>query len=138
MGKVLLSEFSDEQIDTLYPNERLQPLTRKTITSKKVLKRELEQIRETGLSYSDGGTYEGLFGIATLIRNANGKGIAAVSINVPSIKSNSIDKEKLGVLIKMGANLISYRLGYENMVDPVRNIREITSWWERNQSVSDS
>lgn len=138
MGKVLLSEFSDERIDTLYPNERLQPLTRKTITSKKVLKRELEQIRKTGLSYSDGGTYEGLFGIATLIRDANGKGVAAASINLPSIKSNSIDKEKLGVLIKLGANLISYRLGYENMVDPVRNIREITSWWERNQSRSDS
>lgn len=138
MGKVLLSEFSDERIDTLYPNERLQPLTRKTITSKKVLKRELEQIRKTGLSYSEGGTYEGLFGIATLIRDANGKGVAAVSINLPSIKSDSIDKEKLGVLIKMGANLISYRLGYENIVNPVRNIREITFWWERNQSRSDS
>jgi len=138
MGKVLLSEFSNEQIDTLYPNENLQPLTRKTITSKKELKRELEQIRKTGLSYSDGGTYEGLFGIATLIRDANGKGVAAMSINLPSIKSDSIDKERLGVLVKMGANLISYRLGYENIADPVRNIREITSWWERNQSRSDS
>lgn len=138
MGKALLSDLTDEKIDSLYPDEKLRPVTKKTIVNKKELKKELEQIRKTGVSFSDGGTYDSLFGIASLIRDASGKGVAALSINLPTFKIDLVNKEKLATLVKMGANLISYRLGYQNMVNPVRNIRQIISWWEQDQLGSES
>ena len=138
MGKALLSDLTGEEIDSLYQDEKLRPVTKKTIVNKKELKKELEQIRKTGVSFSDGGTYDSLFGIATLIRDASGKGVAALSINLPTFKVDLVNKEKLATLVKMGANLISYRLGYQNMVNPVRNIREIISWWEQDQLGSES
>ncbi|MDD5039246.1 MAG: IclR family transcriptional regulator [Dehalococcoidales bacterium] len=134
MGKIFLSEFTDEEIDALYPDEELQALTQKTITSKKKLKKDLRQVRKTGISFSNGGTYEGLFGIAALIRDSSGKGVAALSINIPTVKGDLINKEKLAGLTKMGAKLISYRLGYRDSSDPVRNIEDIHSWLRKNNS----
>jgi len=136
MGKALLSELTDEEIDSLYPEEKLRPLTTKTIATKTELKRELEQIRKTGVSFSDGGTYEGLFGVASVVRDASGEGIAAMSIALPIFKVNETTSDRLATLIRMGASLISYRLGYHGMVNPVRDIQEIRSWWEQNKPSS--
>ncbi len=136
MGKALLSELTDEEIDSLYPEEKLRPLTTKTIATKTELKRELEQIRKTGVSFSDGGTYEGLFGVASVVRDASGKGIAAMSIALPIFKVNETTSDRLATLIRMGAKLISYRLGYNDAVNPIRDIQEIRSWWEQNKPSS--
>ena len=136
MGKALLSELTDEEIDSLYPEEKLRPLTTKTIATKTELKRELEQIRKTGVSFSDGGTYEGLFGVASVVRDASGKGIAAMSIALPIFKVNETTSDRLATLIRMGAKLISYRLGYNDAVNSIRDIQEIRSWWEQNKPSS--
>lgn len=136
MGKALLTELTNEEIDSLYPEEKLRPLTTKTIATKTELKRELEQIRKTGVSFSDGGTYEGLFGVASVVRDASGKGIAAMSIALPIFKVNETTSDRLATLIRMGAKLISYRLGYNDAVNPVRDIQEIRSWWEQNKPSS--
>ena len=37
---------------------------------------------------------------------------------------------ELAKLIKMGASLISYRLGYQNRENCVRDIENIRTWWE--------
>ena len=34
-------------------------------------------------------------------------------------------------LIRMGASLVSYRLGYQGISEPVRDLREIRYWWEQ-------
>jgi IclR family acetate operon transcriptional repressor len=136
MGRTLLSELTDAEIDKLYPDEKLRPVTSKTIATKTELKLKLEQIRKTGLAFDSEGSYEGYEGIAALIRDFNGKAAAAMSFSVPVFRMNEPRREQFATLIKMGASLISYRLGYRDTDNPVHDIQEIHSWWEQNQLAS--
>lgn len=129
MGKALLSELSEEEIDKLYPDEKLRPLTSKTLSTKTELKLELEEIRETGISFAREESIEKVIGIASVIRGADGKAPAAISISVPVFRMNQETSDRLSTLVKMGASLISYRLGYQDKNNPIRDIEEIRSWW---------
>lgn len=133
MGKALLSELTETEIDSLYPEERLQTLTPKTIATKTKLKLELEEIRKTGVSLDKEGGYEGIEGIASVIRDASGMAVAALAIPVPIFRINKAKRERLVTLVRMGAGLVSHYLGYHDMDNPVRNIEEIISWWEQNK-----
>jgi len=134
MGKALLSELTDAEIDSLYPEEKLRPLTKKTTSTKTELKIELEKTRKTGISINKEGSWDGVEGIGSVIRNAAGKAVAALSIAMPVFKMNQAKSEQLGILIKLGASLISYRLGYYAMDNDIHDVQQIRSWWEQNQS----
>ncbi len=136
MGKALLSELTEAELDSLFPEEKLRPLTRKTVATKTELKLELEEIRKTGVSFDREGVYEGAEGIASVVRDASGKAVAGMSISVPVFRLQQIGHEGLlATLIKLGSSLVSYRLGYQDTANPVRTIEEIRSWWEQNRLV---
>jgi len=135
MGKAFLSELSEMELESLYPSEILKPLTSKTIATKTELKEELRQIRSTGFSVDREGNTEGLCGVGCVIRDATGKVVAAMSIGVPSHTFTEERKQQLGTLNKMGASVISDRLGYQGYENTVRSLEEICSWWEQNQLV---
>ncbi len=133
IGGALLSELTEVELDNLIPEEKLRPITKKTIATKTELKRKLEQTRKTGVSFDSEGSYEGIEGIASVIRSASDKAVAATCFSVPVFRLNQAKREKLGTLIKGGAGLISYRLGYQDTVNPVQSIEEIRAWWERDK-----
>lgn len=133
MGKAFLSELTEAEIDSLYPVEELPQITTKTIRSKMELKKELEQIRRDGISVDNEGTVEWIMGIATLIRNASGKAVAAISIAAPLIRVDDTKRAIYTSLVKQGASLISYLLGYRDQDNPIKNLQEIVSWCERNK-----
>jgi len=132
LGKALMSRMPEAEIDRVFPEERLKPVTSKTIATKTELKRELEQIRKTGIAINREGGYEGVESLAHIILNASGKAVAAMSIPVPIFRMDEIYRKRLSTLLRMGSTLISYRLGYKNMNNPVLDIEEIRSWWEQN------
>ena len=132
-GKALLSELNEAELNSIIPEEKLRPLTSKTITTKTALKTELEEIRKTGVAFSRQEGYDGVVGIAYTIRNASGKAIAGMSIAVPVFRTNDNLQECLITLVKMGCSLISYKLGYFKVDLPVRDIQEIRSWWGKNK-----
>ncbi len=133
MGKALLSELPETELDRLFPQEMLQPLTKKTIATKRDLKVELAKIRKTGISFDRQGSYEGVEGFGSLVRDASGKSIAAVSIAVPVFRINPARRLLLAKLVKKGCALISYRLGHQDPVNPVHDIEEIRSWWKQTK-----
>jgi len=129
MGKALLSELTDEEIDKLYPQENLKKITPKTIATKTELKHELEQIRKTGIAYLVEGDTQGIGGVGAIIRNANGKAVAAMSFSFPRFRVNKARERRLARLIKMGANLVSYRLGFLDKDNSVHGIEDLFLWW---------
>jgi len=133
MGKAFLSELTKEELDKIYPDEKLKPLTEKTVKTKTALISQLERIRKSGISYSKEEHFEGIESNASVIRDFNGRAVAAISMPVPVFKTNELILERLGTLVKMGASLISYRMGY--MDNPVRDIKEICTWWEQNKPI---
>lgn len=134
VGKAFLSELSEAEIDSLYSNENLKPLTRKTITTKTELKLELEQIRRTGVAFCREEIFEGSWSVGALIRETSTKAVAALSIGLPILRINQDTVEELTTLVKMGASLISLRLGYRDKNSLVYDIKDMHSWWERKQS----
>jgi len=135
MGKAFLSELSEMELESLYPNEILKPLTNKTIATKTELREELKQVRSNGFSVDMEGNTEGLCGVGCVIRDATGKVVAAMSIGVPSHTFTAERKHQLGTLNKMGAGLISYRLGYQDNKNMVRSLEEIRTWWDSRQHI---
>lgn len=137
MGKALLSELSDAEIDNIYPDERLMLVTENTIRTKTELKLELENIRSTGISLDREGGYKGVEGIARVIRNSSGKANSAIAISLPVFRIDETKRQKLVKLVKLGAALISYKFGFNDTANPVRDIQEIYQWWERDQLGTD-
>jgi len=132
LGRALLSELTETRIDSLYPEEKLQQITNKTISTKTELKLRLKQVRESGISFDSESTIEGVVAFASVIRRADGIAVAALGIALPKNRMNPKKHELFTSLIKMSASLTSYRLGYKDMVNPVSSIEEIRSWWTQN------
>jgi len=132
MGRALLSGLTEEEIDDLYLEERLRPITKRTIASKTELKLKLEQVRKTGVSLDREGVYEGIEGIASVLRDSSGTVVAAMGLTAPVFRMNQARRSRLAALVRLGSSLVSYRLGY-NKDNPVRDIEEILLWWKHNQ-----
>lgn len=136
MGRAMLSDLTDEEIDNLFPEESLKPVTSKTVSAKKGLKELLEQVRKTGISYNPEGMHEGIHGIAAAIRDSNGHAVAAVALPVPIFRINPAKLKCFGELTSLGATVMSYRLGYQDPDVSIRSIEDLRSWWKKNQTKS--
>ena len=132
MGKALLSELTETEVQRLFPEEELPRITKGTVATRTELKLVLEQIRKTGVSFDREGSYEGAEGIAAIIRDASGKAVAAMAITIPLLRLNRPIREGLATLVRLGSNLISHRLGYQDNARPVTDIQDIIDWWEKN------
>lgn len=81
-GKVLLAELPPEKVISILP-EQLPAFTEHTITDRKALLRELQQIREQGFGVIDNELEEGLLSLSRPIRDASGTLVAVLTINAP-------------------------------------------------------
>jgi len=132
-GKALLSELNEEDIDSLYPEERLKQLAANTISTKTQLKRELINIRTIGLGFTNEEYLDGIESVGSVIRDATEKAIASLVISIPIIGESKIKKMQLDKLVKLGANLISYRLGNIRMEPVVKNIDGMIDLWKQHE-----
>lgn len=89
-GRVLLA-FADEEFQQSYfRTVKFERRTAHTLTDRKQLRRELERIRQTGISTSVGEMFEGSAAIAAPIYGTDGAVIAALAIGAPA---NRFDAE---------------------------------------------
>ncbi len=132
VGKALLSELTDDEIDRLYP-EALPRITSKTIQTRTELKRELGRIRVSGIAFSREEAAQGDVAIASLIRDTSGRAVASVAIGVPVFRLNKRKESILAELVSMAAGLISYRLGYQGKV--VKDFAAVRAWWNVRKSI---
>lgn len=135
-GKALLGELTERELDNLYPQENLPIITSKTIRTKTALKLELEQIRKTGVAFHVEENFEGVFGVASVIRDASGKSVAAMSTGMPLYRLNEAKREMLIDSVKTGTGVISCRLGYYGGNYDVRTISELNSWINQREMIS--
>jgi DNA-binding IclR family transcriptional regulator len=81
-GKVLLAEMPVEKVLTLLP-DTLEAYTAHTITDRKTLLKELDQVREQGFGVTDNELEEGLLALSRPIQDASGTLVAILSLNGP-------------------------------------------------------
>jgi IclR family pca regulon transcriptional regulator len=113
MGKILLANLPEEEQRELIGEMTLTKMGPNTITSKKALREELEQVQEEGLAVNDQELAAELYSIAAPVRNEAREVIAAVNMAAhSSMISLGELVDALGPHLVSTADRISARLGY--------------------------
>jgi IclR family transcriptional regulator, pca regulon regulatory protein len=113
MGKVLLANLSDQELDDTLAGMALQSMGPNTITGVGALRSELEQIREEGIALEDQERADELIGIASPVRDEVGDVVAALDLSVraPGVSIEEFADALYPHLVST-ADRISARLGY--------------------------
>lgn len=113
MGKAILAFLPKQHLEALLREMKLKPLTSSTITSKEILRKELERVRRRGFATNNEELSNGLRSVAAPVRDASGQVIAAVNIAVPSSRICQRRLETvLAQKVMETAESISFTLGY--------------------------
>ena len=111
-GKILLSAYSEAELDRYIEMRGLSPLTDRTITSKEALIADLEQVRQKGYAIDDEECEIGLRCIAVPVYSYHERPVAALSIfgAAEQLTEERIQQNVLPILKESSAE-ISIRLG---------------------------
>jgi IclR family transcriptional regulator, pca regulon regulatory protein len=111
MGKVLLAYLPDPEREQLIAGLQLTRRGPNSITSKRALRAELEQVRAAGLAIGDEELAPGVRTIAAPVRNGAGEVIAAIGVPVP-VEAFSVAqlRESLGAAVTATAQRVSAAL----------------------------
>jgi IclR family KDG regulon transcriptional repressor len=113
IGKVLLADMNDGEIDSYLSKVQLKPFTPNTIKDPEALKRELKEVRAIGWA-SDTEEHEmGTLCIGAPIRDYTGKVVAAMSVSWPLFRFNHEEKELIVNSILTECNNLSMLLGWQ-------------------------
>jgi IclR family pca regulon transcriptional regulator len=113
MGKLLLANLPESDQRELLAQMKLTKHGPNTITSKKALREELDDVLEANFSVDDEELAKDLYSIAAPVRNEARQVVAAVDIAVPSSTITLGELvDALGPHLVSTADRISARLGY--------------------------
>jgi len=87
MGRVLLAELPEDELDALLAASDLIQATRKTIVDPLGIKRELEIARKQGWYLLDEELELGIRGVAAPIRDETGRVVAAINVSTTSART---------------------------------------------------
>jgi len=111
-GKAMLAYLPESDIDQIYPQDDFSALTPFTITSKKLLKAALADVREKGYAYDNQESGLGVWAISSCIRGEDGRPLAALSVGAPLFRIQTKKYDEWYRLIRDGAHQISMLLGW--------------------------
>lgn len=112
IGKILLAGLTDEDLKDRIARMTLNPITRKTVTSKLKLWDEIMQTRKRGYSICDRQLSMDLYSMAVPLINERQEVIAAVNVTMDSRESEMGIKGKIAQKLINTGLLISKILGY--------------------------
>ncbi len=106
LGKALLSGLSEEQMDDFLRDGDLVALTPQTITDRRRLTAEIEDIRHRGFAIDDREVYPAICCIGAPIRDPNGQVIAAISLAETSTRLGSGRIDEVSTALVLAAEQI--------------------------------
>lgn len=112
VGKVLLSELSDNELDSLYQDYEFVTRTANSIKNLSQLKEHLAPIRKDGCAYDREESNIGVYCVAAPIRDQTSQVIAAMSIGIPDNRMTPERLDDLTKLVVQAAHKLSHRLGW--------------------------
>ena len=121
IGKCLLAELSEQQVEEVIREHGLSKLARNTITNGTQLLQELRRVHEEGVAINIEENIDGVICVAAPVRDQSGQTVAALSVSGPAIRMEVIlDGAKQEV--KRVAARISGMLGAPGADDSSRTV----------------
>jgi DNA-binding IclR family transcriptional regulator len=121
VGKAMLAELPDSEVNGIVRRWGLKAVTPKTITTAGALKAELKAVRMRGYSIDDEEREEGLWCVGAAVRSHSGMPVAAISISGPAFRMTKERIPEIGKVLTRAANELSAELGYQSV--PLELIR---------------
>jgi DNA-binding IclR family transcriptional regulator len=113
VGKMILANFSEEELQRFFKEKSLMRRTENTITDPIQLREHLKTVRKQGYAVDDEENEKGIRCVAAPIYNETGKTVAAISITAPAFRVTKKNiQETLKKEVMETASKISERLGY--------------------------
>ncbi len=112
IGKLLLLNYTEEDLDRYIKSEGLKPFTQYTITTKERLMEELEQVRISGVAYDNEECEIGARCLAAPVYDAEGRVLAGISVTGPSTRLTDEFIQMHIAFFKETLFKISERMGY--------------------------
>ncbi len=110
-AKAILAFLPPEQVENLIP-KKLHPFTSNTITNRKVLLKQLEEIRAKGIAFDRGERDIDVHVMASPVFNLENQPVAAVVITAPLSRKKTLVDPKVVTLLKETTAAISAQLMY--------------------------
>lgn len=115
VGKLLLLNYNEEEIDKMIEQKGLTVFTKNTISTKESLLKELITVRQNGYAYDNEECEIGARCIAVPIRDYTRKIIACISVTGPIFRlTNEKINKNIGYLLKKSRELSNMLGYYEN------------------------
>jgi len=114
IGKVLISELPDEELNKLLGSTPLEAFTPGTITTLDDLKVEIEKVRVQGFAIDNEELFQGLVCIAMPIRDYDNKIVAALSVSGPSFRMNFNKLTNIKIKLQQVSRELSDYMGAES------------------------
>lgn len=112
VGKVLLAQLTDRELDQLYANYTFTTRTPHSVSTLAELKERLRPVRQQGYAHDLEESNLGVFCAAAPIRDQTNEIIAAMSIGVPDNRLAPGRLDELTQLVCQGAHKLSRLLGW--------------------------
>lgn len=116
LGKVLLANLPDNNLDKTLTTMKLTKFTNSTITDKESLMKELNEVKIMGYAIDHEEFSDGLVCVAYPIFDYKNEAIAAISISGPVTAFKNEQIKEWIRLMKSSSQSISNQLGYETRV----------------------
>ncbi|MDY4610217.1 MAG: IclR family transcriptional regulator [Sphaerochaetaceae bacterium] len=113
IGKILLSDMSEQEVEEYLAGRQLKPFTPKTLRTPEAVKAELAAIRARGWAMDDEEHEQGIMCIGAPVRDYTGKVIAAMSVSWPLFRFERKGFDLTVEMIKQACGRLSELLGWE-------------------------
>ena len=105
-GKVMLAQMSREELRAIYPRERLERITKRTVTSRATLLKELDRVKKRGYAINTGESEADIAAVAAAIIDRHGQLRASLAIAAPMARVNDVRLRRLSADVVQGAREI--------------------------------
>jgi len=114
LGKSILANMSEEDLDAIIEIHGLPQKTKNTVTDRDELEKELEEIRDSGVAFDGEERAEGIRCIAAPVTDQDGNLIGAVSVSGPSTRLDGDHLyETIPKKVKNTAKIIGINTSYQ-------------------------
>ena len=112
LGKVMLAALASEQLEQFLARADLRAHTPKSITSAEVLRREIAEVRRSGVAVDDGEFDPEVRCAALPVRDFSGQVVGAIGISGPVWRLSIEALQKCARRIRTAADRLSVEFGY--------------------------